>query len=426
MTNKTKGCILSYMYIFLKGGDTPVNTYEIVQKRLDFLKQNFNGETSLWGDLKKETEILVKKLLEETVKIEFERYIGVPWYKRSKQRNGYRNGSYKRSLKTHLGEMKDINMPRCRKSGFRSQVIKRYKRRQIEVDKLVTDIFLHGVTTRNVEKVLKPLIGKISASTVSEITEPLQKEAEKFHRRALEDKYRYLIFDGIYCKVRTYRSERVVILVAYGITFDGKREVIDFMSAKNESEASWDIFLNSLYSRGLKGENTKLIVSDGGAGLIRALDFTYPMIPRQRCWVHKMRNVTNKLPKKVHKECLRSLREVYSTESRYQAYRKFRKWKEIWEEMYPKAVKCIEKDLEELLNFYGCPKEHWKKVRTTNVIERTFREVRKRIRIINMFVNVKSCDKIIYAVVISQNKKWEEHPLEGFKLEGVEKGVKIL
>ena len=157
-----------------------------------------------------------------------------------------------------------------------------------------------------------------------------------------------------------------------------------------------------------------LIITDGNKGLENAVDNIYPHVKRQRCWAHKLRNVANNLKRKHLDSCIKGARGMYNAENRKEAIRAYKKWAGKWKDRAPKAVKCIEKDLEELLNVYYCPKEIRKKVRTTNVIERAFREVRRRTRPMSCFNNVQSIERIVYAVLSHLNDKWRMKPLFEF------------
>lgn len=143
----------------------------------------------------------------------------------------------------------------------------------------------------------------------------------------------------------------------------------------------------------------------------------YPQLKRQRCWVHKLRNVADKLPKRLQENCLKEAKKIYLARNKKEAIKVYNRWRNKWKRnpRAEKAVKCIEKDIEELLNFYDFPQEHWKKIRTTNAIERNFREVRRRIRTMNVFTNDASCNRIMYAIFSSLNEKWKNHPLKEFK-----------
>jgi putative transposase len=237
-----------------------------------------------------------------------------------------------------------------------------------------------------------------------------------FRQRVVPDAYRYLFFDGVMQKVRSCgRVVKKLVLVAYGIKLDGTREVIDFRVAGSESEREWTMFLNSLYQRGLKGVGVRMMVTDGGRGLLAALDMVYPYIPRQRCWVHKLRNVANYLPRRCQADCLQEAKRIYGAAHYQQAVKRFKRWCRRWRDKAPKAVQCLEKDIEGLLTFFEQEKKLWIKLRTTNVIERMFRELRKRTRPMTHFVNVKSCERITFAVINKYNQKWEDRRYAFFK-----------
>lgn len=198
---------------------------------------------------------------------------------------------------TGFGYLANINVPRVREGKISFKVLPRYKRRSKDIDETVLKMFLAGVSTRRVEEVLTPLLDakSVSATTVSKITKQLDRYVTGYHNRELTDDYRYLICDGIYLNTKSpVHKQRRVVLVVYGVKQDGNREIIDFhLAVKGESENAWVKFLSSLYHRGLKGTKLKLAVIDGNKGLRSALDFVYPMVLIQRCWAHKLRNVSN-------------------------------------------------------------------------------------------------------------------------------------
>ncbi len=225
--------------------------------------------------------------------------------------------------------------------------------------------------------------------------------------------------DGIILKTKTgFGAKKKAVLVAYGIKVDGRRELIDFTVTNAESEKKWWRFLNDLYRRGLTGEALGLVVTDGNMGLENAVDLVWAFVKRQRCWAHKLRNVANYLKKKDVDRCMKEARPIYKAKNKTEAEKAHRKWAKKWAPIAPKAVRCIEKDLEELLNFYSCPKEIWIKVRTTNVIERAFREVRRRTRPMTCFNNVPSIERIIYAMLSHLNEQWGKKPLKEFTHKG--------
>lgn len=391
---------------------------ESVAKRWHRVKDFLNAceDKAFWVDIKRHTRELLKETMELILEEELTLYTQAKWHQRTQERLDYRNGFYQRDLQTELGPIEEIRIPRLRKGTFKTKVFERYKRRQSAMNEAIQNVFLSGVSTRRVSEAIRPLLeSTFSASCVSRITKGLDRKVQAFHKRQLLDEYQYLFLDGISLKVKNaLRSQKKIILAAYGITLFGKRELIASRQAKSESEASWTTFLDDLYKRGLEGKHLKLIITDGGGGLHAALEMNYPFIRRQRCWVHKLRNIANKLKRSIQKECLLEAKGIYLSKTRRQAVRRFKRWKERWRRRAPEAVRCLEKDLDEMLAFLDFPEAHRVKIRTTNVIERSFREVRRRTRPMGCFTNQASCDRIIYAVLSHLNAQWKEHPLWEF------------
>jgi putative transposase len=358
----------------------------------------------------------VKRLIEQALEVERDYQMQLGYYEHDPEfRFDYRNGYYFRDFATKLGLLRRLRIPRTRR-GYRSQLLPRYQRRQEAVHDLVREAFLRGISTRQVGEVLEPVLGEAySAQTVSNLARELNAAVHQFHHRLLTDGYVYLFLDGVVLKMRDSRRivVRRTILVAYGITASGKREVIDYQLAQGESEASWVAFLQNLYLRGLEGRHLKLITTDGSTGLGAALPLAFPCVPVQLCWAHKMRNIADKVPRKDG-SCVAEASAIYRAKNKNEAQRAFQQWKRRWEERRPKAVACVERDLETLLHFFEVPQAHWKKVRTTNVIERAFREVRRRTRPISSFSNCESCDRIVFGVISHLNRSWERKPLAEF------------
>jgi len=368
-----------------------------------------------WGDLKTETVRALKRLLEGSLEVEVQDLMGSERWEHNRGRWTYRNGSYQRGLLTGLGHIADLRVPRVRDGGIKWKTIPRYKQRSKDVDEMVIEMFLAGVSTRRVEEVLRPLMGEgvISAGSVSQISKRLDSLVKRFHNRAIKDEYVYLILDGIFLNAKSPAvKKRRCILVVYGVKRDGKREMIDFyLAPQGESQNAWEHFLNNLYHRGLEGRHLRLVVIDGNKGLRNAIELVYPGVEKQRCWAHKLRNVANKVPKKLQEVCINGAREIYEAESYKEGVWNFKKWARIWRPVVPEAVECLEEDIEELLNFFGCPEEDWRRLRTTNIIERVFREVRRRTRPMSCFQNRESVERIIFAIFYRLNQKWENKPL---------------
>jgi len=378
--------------------------------------QEVRGEEANWGQFREFAGRSLKYWVEESLKDAVSRKIGVSWYMRSDGRAGYRNGFYERLLVTPYGSV-TIRVPRLREGGYEHELFGRQKLLTKEVSKLILEAYLAGISTRRVGEVLEKVLGyKVSAGTVSEICKGLDKLVREYWRRAIPDKWIYLILDAIVVKNRSaVGSEKRYVLVAVGIDLEGNREILAFKQVESESEVAWETFVVDLFNRGLAGEDLELITTDGNKGLIAALGTVWPYVQRQRCWFHKQSNIAGKVRKKNEAECVGGARRIYLATSRTEAVRKFREWVERWKDDEPGAVACLAQDIEELLAIFGIPEEHRVTMRTTNPIERVFREVKRRTRPMNCFTNRRSVDRMLYAILARQNKLWSEgRPLPNF------------
>lgn len=391
-----------------------VNGKYLSEEAMEWLR-GLDGDFEV--ELKKKTVIALKGLVESSMAVQVQDLIGSRHWVHNPDRSAYRNGYYQRGLLSSFGYIAEIEVPRVRGSSINFKVFKKYQRRANSIDNLLMNMFLSGVSTRRVEEVLEPLYGPkaVSAGLVSKVTKVLDEQVSRFHNKKIIDRYEYLIVDGIYLNARSpVLKKRKCVLSAYGVwtikkddKIEIKRELIDFQVAGHgESELAWYKFLNGLYSRGLEGKKLKLVVFDGNKGLHNAIDMMYPDALHQRCWAHKLRNVSDKLPRKLQDACIGEARDIYNAENYSIAVVAYKRWIKRWKFAAPSAVKCLDDDIEELLNFYKCPKELWKKIRTTNIIERCFREVRRRTRTMSCFQNTESIERIIYAIFHRMNKKW--------------------
>jgi len=298
------------------------------------------------------------------------------------------------------------------------------------VDQLIMACFVLGMSTRKVSTALFSLLGeRVSASTVSEVAKRLEQEVKRYHERKLEDGYRFLFFDGVVLKQRgAAKVQKRIILSAYGETWEGKREMIDFLLATSESQNAWEGFLRDLYGRGLEGSGCELITTDGGNGLRNALEVVYPRISRQHCWAHKTRNVLDKVKKADQDKVKKDLNRISHARNRWSATQAYWSFCQKYRKAYPGAVKSLESEIDDLLSFYQVKlsaKERrgldaqdlqkaqmalWRKIRTTNLIERAFREVKRRTRPMGVFGNRNSMERILYAVFFHLNSKGQEIP----------------
>lgn len=392
-----------------------VKVKDLTELKVTDLWKEVKSEEEWWGDINERILGMVKTILESSLESELLEQLQASYYQRTEVRRDYRNGYYERDLYSQYGVVKALRIPRSR-DGFISQIIPHYQRNLVKVNQMVRNIFLAGVSTRRVGEILSNLWEReVSAQTVSRICRSLDQEITAYHRRRLKDDYKYLFFDGISMKVKgATQVHKKQILVAYGITLAGQKEIIEFRQSTAESSNQWEALLRDLYQRGLKGQRCRLIATDGCPGLHQALEVVYPYIPKQRCWAHKLRNVANRIRRKDQVECLSAAKKIYLAENRREAVKRIKSWKELWGKEYPEAIKCLEKDLDELLNFLDCPPTHRVKIRTTNVIERSFREVRRRTRTISCFTNAASVDRIIFGVINHLNNSWMDKPILNF------------
>jgi putative transposase len=317
-----------------------------------------------------------------------------------------RNGSFPSHLLTEVGDL-ELRIPRTR--TFSAHVLlKRFARRTVSIERTILMAFLLGLSTRKVGPALLSILGEpISPSTVSHIAKQLDQSAQAYHQRALSDHYEVLVLDGIVMRRKTgIGAQRRTMLVALGIKADGKKEIIDFYQATGESQSAWEAFLNHLHKQGLKGESLKLIVVDGGKGLLAALPLVYGHVPIQRCWTHKTRNVLSYVKRADQKRVKRSLHRISHARNLREAQRAAQRFVARWKTSYPKAVDCLQNDLPELLSFLHIKTQLAPSViRTTNAIERRFVEVRRRSRPMGTFSDRTSMERILFSVFTYENLK---------------------
>ena len=318
--------------------------------------------------------------------------------------NDRRNGYFRRHLLTELGDI-ELRVARSRRVSA-TGIVRAYARRPAHIDRMILACFVLGLSTRKVAEALLPVLGEpVSASTVSRVARSLDQAVAAFHRRRLKDCYKVLILDGVVLSRKTGAGAlKRPVLVALGIREDGRKEIIDFRLAPGESAQAWERFLTGLYRRGLEGKELELICVDGGSGLKAALPLVYDEIPVQRCWAHKSRNILNHVRKKDHDTVKRSVQRIYQARNIVKARQAAGRFARQWSALYPKAVSCLKQDLEELLSFFIYKETSWRKAtRTTNAIERRFREVRRRTRPMGVFSDRTSMERILYAVFTHEN-----------------------
>jgi putative transposase len=382
---------------------SPVATIRSLHQARRVIKRMMNAYPEVMEDVSKASREGVRRAVEELMEHRRARYLEEQIATEVQDRG---NGHYRRHLLTGIGDI-DLQVPRTRRWSA-VEVLHAYARRAPEVDRCILASFVLGLSTRKATEALLPILGeRISASTVSRVAKALDTAVESYHKRPLCNRYRVLQFDGVVLARKSgHGVQRRPVLVVLGILPDKRREVIDFLLAPNESQEAWEGLLNELNDRGLTGEGVELITIDGCPGLARALQVVHPRIPVQRCWAHKVRNILDRLRKGDREEARRGLRKIYGARSRFDALKGVIRFGARWEATYPQAVGCLMKDLEELLVFFGITDPDWRRmVRTTNAIERRFREVRRRTRPMGVFTDRDSVERILFAVFEYENRK---------------------
>jgi putative transposase len=365
-------------------------------KRLDNEGQALIGEL-----LQERLRLAIKYTLIQILEEEVEAFVNAAPYQRTPERRDYRNGHYERDLGTSMGVIEDLPVPRTR-DGFQTELFEHYHRRQAELDEAICKMFVRGVSTAQVGDVVEALTGSsLSPSAVSRVFHSLESEFEGWKQRQLKSHYLYLFADGTYFSV-IYGADgcKMPILAVVGIDDEGRRDVLAFSVGERENQNAWEDLLEELKSRGV--ETVDLWITDGNKAMLNAIDKKFPTSKRQRCIKHKMENVLSYIPKKHQDEVRPELRAIFYQDSREKGDQELAAFIAKYENIYPSAVACLKRDLEACLTFYSFPAQHWKFIRTTNIIERLFNEVKKcSHKMAAAFRNENSCMLMFYAVIRS-------------------------
>ena len=292
---------------------------------------------------------------------------------------------------------------------FRSKILPPYLRKTRNVEELIPWLYLKGISTGDFAESLQTLLGPdapgLSATTVTRLVATWQKDYKDWNTRSLADKqYVYIWADGVHFNIRL-EEDRQCILVLMGATPEGKKELIAVVDGHRESEQSWRQLLLDCKQRGLTVD-PKLAVGDGALGFWKAVRQVYPTTREQRCWVHKMANVLDKMPKCVQPKAKAMLHAIWMAPTRAEADKAFDDFVDMFGPKYPRAVECLKKDREVLLTFYDFPAEHWIHIRTTNPIESTFATVRLRHRKTKGSGSRIACLTMVFKLMENASKRW--------------------
>jgi putative transposase len=373
-------------------------------------KKNSAKKTS-WKELMSEDADFLKPLMREVVQqvleAEMDEALGAQKSERTGERVGYRSGYYNRGLITRVGKL-ELRVPQDRQGRFRTEVFERYQRSEKALVGALAEMYVQGVSTRKVKAITEELCGhEFSASTISRVNQTLDEELEKFAQRKLEEAYPYLILDARYEKVREDGAIRSrAVLVAIGINWEGRRNVLAVDLANRESHSSWKDFLLALRQRGLR--EVECVVSDDHAGLKKAIQEVLPEAAWQRCYVHFLRNALDYLPRKADDDCLMELRWMYARRTLEEARRDLAAWLAKWGGRYPKLCDWVEGNIEETFTFYRLPQQHHKNLKSTNMLERLNEELKRRTLVVRIFPNADSCLRLVRALAAEIHENWIE------------------
>lgn len=384
-------------------------------ERLSQLGRELREELSSTGDLSSDLFLRAGKLVvEELLKAEVAEALNrEPHERREQGQVGYRNGFKRRGLKTAEGKLA-VEVPQVRDAAqpYRSSIWEALGRRSPKLGRMIVEMYARGLSTRDIEDLLAelseegeaPLLGR---SSVSQITEVLWEEFEAFAKRDLACfDLVYLFCDAVYESLRQQAGVKQAILVTWAILVDGSKVLLHISQGNKESHESWLEHFRSLVARNLPGPLT--VTSDGAPGCIKALEAMWPESERTRCWVHKMKNILEKVPAEMHEQLKNLLRDVRDAPDYETGRKRARELIDKLRRQHPSAMACLEDDLEASLNHLKLPGTHRRTVRTTNLCERSFVEERRRAKVLPRFRGEAECLKLVFATLWRSSERWRK------------------
>jgi putative transposase len=350
---------------------------------------------------------IVRAVMQEMLEAEMTDALGAEKGERTAVRLGYRSGYYSRTLVTRVGKL-ELRVPQDRDGRFSTELFERYQRSEQALVATLAEMYVQGVSTRKVKAITEELCGHaFSASSISAINKRLDESLRAFAERPLGEPFPYLILDARYEKVREGGIvSSQAVLIAIGIDWDGRRQILAVEMANRESRSSWKDFLLGLRRRGLHG--VEFVVADDHAGLRASIREVLPEAAFQRCYVHFLRNALDHLPRKADDDCLQELRWLYDRRSVDEARRDLAAWIAKWGSRYQKLVAWVEETIEETLTFYRLPRQHHKHLKSTNMLERLNEEIRRRTYVVRIFPNSDACRRLVRALAVETHENWLE------------------
>ena len=348
----------------------------------------------------------LRLLLNAVMVIEREKYLGASAYERSEQRRDYANGFKPKTVKTRVGEL-DLAIPQVRGSGFYPSVLEKGLRSERALKLALAEMYVQGVSTRKVAAITQQLCGfEVTSTEVSRAAASLDQAIEQWRSRTL-GQFPYLYLDARYEKVRFNNSViDEAVLIAIGVDATGRRQILGVSVALSEAELHWRTFLESLQKRGLSG--VKLIVSDDHAGLRAARKAVLPSVPWQRCQFHLQQNATAYVHKiELRKQVAAEIRAIFNAPDRNEAERLLKLTVARYEQCNARLASWLEENLPEGLTIFDFPAEHRRRLRTTNMVERINKEIRRRTRVVTLFANEASALRLVAAVLMEISEEWQ-------------------
>jgi putative transposase len=349
----------------------------------------------------------VKAVLEEVLEDEMAEHLQAGYRELTPTRRGERNGYYQRNLLTPAGKIERLEVPRDREGEFVTEVFERYKRMTGDVEEAVLEMYLSGISVRKIAGVTEALSRvKVGKDTVSRIARRLEEQQREWRERSLEEKgYPYLYLDATYLKVRWgARVTTMALLVCVGVDEEGFREVLAVEVAGSEKGAAYASMLRGLVDRGLSG--VQLVVSDDHEGIKAAISGELPGAGWQRCAVHFERNVLSYVPASEMSEVADDLKAIFKVRRGKTARALAEEFVELYAKRFPKAVSVFEAGIGDALTYLSFPGSHHAKLRTTNMLERLFKEVKRRTRVVGVFPNETSASTLATEIALRSSEEW--------------------
>jgi transposase-like protein len=371
-----------------------------MEKDADFLRQG--------------VELLSQLLMEAEV----EHQVGAKKHERTEKRSNYRNGYRQRSWETRVGEI-ELAIPKLRQGSYYPSLLEPRRPAEKALLAVVQEAYLKGVSTRKVDDLLKALgLTGIDKSKVSRICKELDHSVEQFRQRQLQESYPYVWLDALYLKVRqNHRVVNLAMVIAVGVDEEGERHLLGFDLGGSEDEAFWLAFLRSLVKRGLK--RVQLVISDAHEGLKKALSQVFAGASWQRCRVHFMRNLLARIPHRDKQAVADAARLIFDQPNRQSAVDQLRALTEKMAHLYPKATALLLEAEPDILAYKTFPKEHWRRIHSTNLLERLNREIKRRTKVVGVFPDQSAVFRLVGTLLYEIDDDWRASQRRYFSMESM-------